>query len=51
MAGDKLSISEQRSLAETRKAAERNTNFEIARDRRIEQEADSKDAEYAKHPY
>lgn len=51
LAGDKLSISEQRSLAETRKKAERTTNFEIARDRRIEQEADSKDAEYAKHPY
>jgi hypothetical protein len=47
----KLTISEQRSLAEIRKAAERNTNFEIARDRRIEQETDSKDTEYAKHPY
>ena len=50
-AEEKLSISEQRSLAETRKSAERTTSFEIARDRRAEQETDSKDAEYAKHPY
>ena len=46
-----LTISEQRTLAESRKSKSQQVSREIARDRRAEQETDSKDAEYAKHPY